>query len=203
MLLAAGAAFAERWRNHFDADGVSGPPAFFDLQVLAAPGKARWMVLADHNNPSPPNQLTQTVATRPEGSIAAAVRRDVVFQDAKLTVALKKLPAQEGLIFRMAGEGDFLVLLINCQSGEARLTAYRGGKPTELARGKAVIDRDWGNLAVSLAGKAISATWNEKDLLQATDLKPAPGRSGLATEGPGFASFDEFVIDTGDENRKP
>ena len=198
LALAAPAAFGEKFRSHFDSDGVSGPPAFFDLQVLGAPGFARWMVLADHNNPSPPNQVTQTIATRPSGSLAVALRRDVVFQDGMVSVALKKLPAHAGLVFRTAGEKDFLALLMDCQSGEARLTAYRGGKPTELATGKADIDLAWGMLKVSLAGPEITASWNEKTLLQGKDAKPAAGRAGLATEGPGFASFDEFLIDTGD-----
>jgi hypothetical protein len=116
-------------------------------------------------------------------------------RDGKLAAALKKLPAWEGLVFRMSSDKDFLVLLVNGQSGESRLTAYRDGTPKELGRGRAVIDRDWGNLLVVLAGQKITATFNQKSLLQATDPHPASGRAGLATEGPGIASFDEFVID--------
>lgn len=204
LVLAAPAALAERWRNHFDADAISRPPAFFDFEVLGAPGTAtRWMVLNDVNPPSAPNQLTQVVANRPDGSIAVALRRNVAMADGTLTVALKKVPAREGLVFRMTDEKNFLVLLLNGQSGETRLIAYHAGTPTELARGTAAIDREWGILAVSLAGPAISASWNEKELLRATDAHPASGRVGLATAGPGRASFDEFVIDTGDEPRKP
>ena len=66
----------------------------------------------------------------------------------------------------------------------------------ELARGKAAIDLDWGILRVDLSGPTVSASWNEKELLQGLDAKPATGRVGLATEGPGFASFDELVIVT-------
>ena len=62
LLAAAPAALAEVWRNHFDADAASRAPAFFDFEVLGTPGKANWMVVADHNPPSAPNQLTQTVA---------------------------------------------------------------------------------------------------------------------------------------------
>jgi hypothetical protein len=196
LLLCVPAALAEVWRNHFDADGPSRPPAFFDFEVLSAPGDAKWIVLADHNPPSAPNQVTQIYAKRPQGSIAVALRRNVTLQDGRLSVALKKLPAWEGLVFRMAGERDFLALLVNGQSGEARLTAYRDGAPAQLARGKAVIDRDWGILTVSLAGATVSAGWNEKELLQAQDPKPASGRAGLATEGAGLSSFDEFVIET-------
>jgi hypothetical protein len=203
LALAAPAALAEMWRNHFDADAISRSPAFFDFQVLGAPGTARWMVLNDVNPPSAPNQLTQVVANRPDGSIGAALRRTVAMADGKLSVALKKVPAREGLVFRMTDEKNFLVLLLDGKSGETRLIAYRNGMPTELARGEAAIDREWGVLVVSLAGPAISASWNEKELLRVTDAHPASGRVGLATAGPGRASFDEFVIDTGDEARKP
>ncbi len=108
---AAPAASGEVWRNHFDADGPSRPPAFFDLQVLGAPGKANWMVVADHNPPSTPNQLTQTIPKRPEGSIAVALRRNVTLQDGRVTVALKKLPAKAGLVLREVSENVFLALL--------------------------------------------------------------------------------------------
>lgn len=194
---AARAASGEVWRNHFDSDGPSRPPAFFDLQVLGAPGKANWMVVADHNPPSTPNQLTQTVPKRPEGSIAVALRRNVTLQDGQVTVSLKKLPAKAGLVLREVSENAFLALLVNTESGETRLTAFRDGKEMELAQGKAELDRDWGFLVVSLAGPEVSVTWNEKPVLKARDPKPAAGRVGLATEGPGIASFDEFVIETG------
>jgi hypothetical protein len=196
LIAAAPAALGEVWRNHFDADGPSRPPAFFDFQVLGPPGKANWMVVADHNPPSAPNQLTQTIGSRPAGSIAVALRRNVSLQDGRLTVALKKRPARAGLVLREASEKDFLVLLVDAESGDARLTAYRDGRPTELAHGKAEIDREWGILAVSLAGPDVSATWNEKALFKASDPRPAAGRVGLTTEGPGIASFDEFVIDS-------
>ena len=197
LIGAAPAASGEVWRNHFDADGPSRPPAFFDLQVLGAPGNAKWMVVADHNPPSTPNQLTQTIPTRPEGSIAVALRRSVTLQDGRVTVALKKLPAKAGLVLREVSENVFLVLLVNTESGETRLTAYRDGKASELAQGKAELDREWGILVVSLAGSEVSVTWNEKPVFKARDPKPAAGRVGLATEGPGIASFDEFVIETG------
>lgn len=187
---------AERWRNHFDADAAMRPPAFFDFEVLGGAGKANWLVLSDHKPPSLPNQLTQTVASRPDGSVAVAVRRGVTLQDGHITVALKRLPSRAGLVFRQADEKDFLVLLLDGQSGEALLTSYRNGTPTELARGKAQVERDWGILAVTLSGGSIKADWNEKPLLQATDPHPVAGKTGVATEGPGNASFDEFVIET-------
>jgi hypothetical protein len=192
----ASAAGAETWRMDFDSDAAGRPPAFLDLETLLEPGPAAWMVLADRNPPSAPNQVTQTRRNRPAGSVAVALRRNVTLRDGRLSVGLKKLPASAGLVFRMAGPKDFLLLLLDCSSGEARLTAYRRGTPTELARGKAAIELDWGILRVDLSGSTVSATWNEKELLQGVDPKAAPGRVGLATEGPGFASFDELVIVT-------
>jgi hypothetical protein len=195
-LLLASRLPAETWRNHFDSDGASRAPAFFDFVVLGAEGKANWMVLADHNPPSSPNQVTQTVVSRPEGSIAVAVRRNVEFQDGRISVAIKKLPSHGGLVLRMKDDKDFLALLLDATSGEARLTSWRDGKPTALAQGKALIERDWGILEVKLSGRAVSATWNQKPLLDAKDPKPISGRYGLAAEGPGNSSFDEFVLET-------
>jgi hypothetical protein len=191
------AASGETWRNHFDADSAARPPGFFDTMVLGAPGRANWIVVADPNPPSTPNQLTQTVRDRPKGSIAAALRRNVAIQDGTVAAALKKLPVVSGLVFRLTGDKDFLVLLLDGTSGEAILTAYRGGMPTELARGKANLQNEWGNLKVTLARSAVSATWNEAELLAGKDDKPASGRTGVATEGPGIAAFDELVIDDG------
>jgi hypothetical protein len=96
----------------------------------------------------------------------------------------------------MKDEKTFLELLLDATSGQARLTSWRDGKPTPLAQGKAVIERDWGNLTVKLAGRVVSATWNEKPLLEGKDPKPVSGRFGLATEGPGNTSFDELVLES-------
>jgi len=196
LLALAPTCFAEHWRNHFDADAAMRPPAFFDLQVLGRDSRANWLVLTDHNPPSVPNQLTQTVASRPDGSIAVALRRGVNLQDGSVSVALKRLPSRAGLVLRMANDKDFLLLLLDGHTGEARLAAYRDGAESELARGRAAIERDWGILAVTLSGGTISARWNQKPLLQGTDPRPAAGRVGVATEGAGNASFDELVIDT-------
>jgi len=187
---------AETWRMDFDSDAAGRAPAFMDFETLLEPGPANWMVLADKNPPSAPNQVTQTLRNRRTGSVAVALRRNVRLQDGKVSVGLKKLSASAGLVLRMAGPKDFLLLLLDCSSGQARLVAYHNGTPTELAHGKADIDLAWGILKVALSGPVVSATWNERELLQGVDPKPAAGRAGLATEGPGFASFDELVIST-------
>ena len=39
---------------------------------------------------------------------------------------------------------------------------------------------------------------NDKKIFDAKDPKPASGRAGVATAGPGEASFDELLLRTGD-----
>ena len=194
-ILAAAPMFAEKLRMHFDADSAGRPPGFFDLLVWGAPGEAEWLVLGDVNPPSTPNRLIQTIDSRPAGSIAVALRRSYVFQDGDISVGLRRGTGHGGLVFRAAGEKDFLVLLVDVSSGEARLSSWAGGKATELARGKAEIDHEWGTLAVTAAGSSLTARWNGKTLLTATDPHPVAGRVGLATTGPGQTSFDELVFD--------
>ncbi len=147
------------------------------------------------NPPSTPNKLLQTLANRPAGSIAVALRRTYTFQDGNVSVALRKGPGRSGIALRAAGEKNFLVLFVDIASGDARLLSYRGGKPTELAHGSADVDQEWGKLSITAAGPQISAAWNEKPLLTATDPHPQAGRVGLATAGPGSVSFDEFVFE--------
>jgi len=193
---AASPAAAGKIRNHFDSDAPLRPPAFFEFVVLGAPGPAEWMVLTDANPPSAPSQVTQTRLTRPAGSIAAALRNNVVFQDGALSVGMRRGSAMGGMVFRVAGEKDFLLLLVDLATGEARLSSCREGRLSELAGGTAGLDREWGILSLEAAGPKISAAWNGKPLLAGTDPRPAAGRSGLAASGPGAASFDEFVIET-------
>jgi hypothetical protein len=185
---------AEKIRMHFDADSAGRPPGFFDFVVWGTPGKAEWLVLGDTNPPSTPNRLIQTLDTRPAGSVAVALRRKFAFQDGDVSVGVRRGIGRGGIVFRAAGEKDFLLLLVDVASGEARLSAWRSGKETELARGKASVDHDWGTLSVTATGPSLTAQWNGKPLLTATDPHPAPGRVGLATAGPGQASFDEFVF---------
>ena len=185
---------AEEIRNHFDTDAVLGAPAYFDLVVLGEPGPARWLVTVDPNPPSGTNRLLQANPNRPDGSIAAALRRSVVFQDGTVSAFVKKGEGHAGLVLRSVDEKNFLLLLDDTRSGELVLSSYRGGKAAELGRGAAPFDRDWKKLIVTLAGPALSVSVDDQKLFDATDPKPAAGRAGVATSGPGDASFDEFVI---------
>jgi hypothetical protein len=180
---------------HFDTDSAGRPPAFLDFVVWGSPGEADWLVLGDVNPPSTPNKVIQTRDGRPAGSIAVALRRNYSLADGEISVGLRRGNGQSGLVFRAVGEKDFLLLLVNAATGEARLSSWRGGKETELARGKAVADHEWGTLAVTASGGSITARWNGKPLLSGTDPHPASGRIGLATAGPGQMSFDELVFD--------
>jgi hypothetical protein len=186
----------ETIRNHFDADTAMRPPGYFDLLVWGAPGPAHWLVLADLNPRSTPDKLTQTTPNRPEGSLAVALRRTYSFSDGQVSVALRKGSGRGGLVLRAANEKDFLLLLMDVGSGEAVLSSYRGGKATELARGKADLEHDWGILSVSASGPVIEARWNGEPLLRASDPRPVAGRIGAATMGPGSVSFDELVFET-------
>jgi hypothetical protein len=200
LFAAAGSAqSAEKLRNHFDSDGLLREPAFFDFIVLGPPGEAEWKVVGGYNPPSAPNHVSQVMPNRPADSIAAAVRRNSTFRDGSWSVAMRQGNGRGGIVFRMTGEGSFLVLLVDLATGEARLSSYRNGRPADLARG-AVKDRDeWSVLKISAAGPAISALWQGKPLLEATDPKPAAGRSAMATAGPGVVSFDEFILDPAPE----
>jgi hypothetical protein len=194
LAVSAGAA-PERVRNHFDSDASMRPPGFFDFLVLGTPGKAEWRVMSEFNAPSAPNAVSQVLAQRPADSIAVAVRRNVQMRDGTLTIGLRRLDAQGGVVFRMADERNFLALLINPYNGDARLLSYRSGQPTELAHAKAKTPEGWAILGVTLAGPRVNATWDGQPLLDAADPQPVSGRTGMAAAGPGIATFDEFVID--------
>ena len=201
LVLLAGALPAETLRNHFDADGIMRPPGFFDFAVLGAPGAARWLVLSDLNPPSAPNCLSQTESKRPEDSIAAALRRNQVFQDGTITTFVKSGANRAGLLLRMADEKNFLVLLADTGTGETVLWSYRDGKPSELGRGRAAFDRGWEELGVTASGPKLTVLFNGRKLFEATDPRPGTGRTGLATAGPGDARFDEFVIAPADASK--
>jgi len=197
----ASPALAEKVRNHFDADSLMRPPGFFDLLVLGAPGPARWLILTDLNPPSAPNRLVQVESRRPSDSIAAAIRRNYSFQDGTVSTFVKQNAGREGLILRMKDEKNFLVLLVDA-SGDVALWSYVDGAKTEIGRGKAVIARPWEKFSVTAAGPRLSVLFNDQKLFDATDPRPAAGRTGLAATGPGEASFDEFVLEY-EGDRKP
>lgn len=193
---------SEKLRNHFDSDAQMRAPAYFDFKVLIAPGEADWIVTSEQNPPSAPNIVAQTFADRSKDSIAVAVRRNVVLRDGRLSIAMRRNGGRGGILFRMTGEKDFLVLLVDSFSGDSQLISYRGGKPTEIARGQAVFEQDWGVLDIDAKGADIKARWGGKDgklLFSAKDPAPASGRAGMATAGPGNAAFDEFLIEPAPE----
>ena len=196
VCLFAGAARGQDIRNHFESDSIGRPPAFFDFVVLGAAGPAAWRVTGGNNPPSAPNFAAQIVADRPKDSIAAALRRTANYQDGAWSIALmNEGGGQGGIVFRMADEKNFLVLLVDAGNGEAVLASYRNGTRQELAKGKATIANEWGNLKITATGPKITATWDSRPLLQATDPAPAAGRAGMATAGHGISSFDEFLLE--------
>lgn len=190
-----------RLRNHFDFDTVLGEPGYFDFLVLGDPVRSEWRVTTGMNPPSSPNAVSQIVADRPSGSIAAAVRRNMTFRDGTLSVALQKGSGRGGVLFRLADgkdPKDYCVVLVDQSTGEARLTVSHGGRSTETGRGKAELENDWGVLSVTADGPKIEARWDGKPLLQGTDPKPAAGRAAMATDGPGMTTFDEFILESAD-----
>jgi len=204
LVFAAAAALAqnaEKLRNHFDSDGLLREPAFFDFLVLGPPGEAEWKVVGGYNPPSAPNHVSQVMPARPADSIAVAVRRNVNYRDGAWSLALRRGSGRGGIVFRMTGEGDFLALLVDMATGEARLTSYRKGRATELAKGMRKPRNEWGTLKILAAGPRITAEWDGESLLEGVDPNPAAGRSGMATAGPGVVSFDEFVLDPAETAR--
>jgi hypothetical protein len=195
LTLVAAMSSAQRVRNHFDTDALFQPPAFFDFATLGSPGPATWKVLTAANIPSLQNYLGQVVPDRPAGSIAVALRRNVQYEDGTWSVAIQRGEGHAGIVFRLADEANFRVLLVDTKSGDARLSVYGKGKPAELARGQAKLDRDWSFLSIAANGSHIIAKWNDHPLLEATDPSPIAGRAGVATAGPGIVGFDEFILD--------
>jgi hypothetical protein len=169
-------------------------PGFVDLVVLGEAGPARWLVLTDPNPPSAPYRLAQVNTKRPDGSIAAALRRNVELQDGTVSTFVKQGPSRAGLVLRMADPQNFLLLLADTATGGLVLTSYRDGKPAELGKGSATLDRGWEKIAAKLEGPAVTISVNDKKVFDAKDPKPVSGRVGLATAGPGEASFDELLI---------
>jgi hypothetical protein len=191
----APAAAAEQLRSHFDTDFIMRAPGFFDLVALGEPGKPRWLVLNDPNAPSSPNRLVQTERELPAGTIAAALRRNVSFQDGTASTFIKQGPGHAGMILRMKDEANFVLLVADTATGVVVLSAWEGGKSSEIGRGQAAFGQPWQKLAVRLNGADASVTFGEKALFVAKDPRPAAGRAGLAAQGPGEASFDEFILD--------
>lgn len=205
LLLSAAGLPAEKLRNHFDSDAPLREPAFFDFAVLQAPGEAQWKVVTEFNPPSAPNAVAQVLSTRPANSIAVALRRNSIFRDGTWSVAMKRAQGHGGIVFRMSGEKDFLLVLIDLASGEVRLSSSQKGSLIELAKGQAHLANEWGFAKIAAVGPKISVQWDGKTILEASDPNPVAGRSGIATSGPGMASFDEFVLDPAPEDvsRKP
>jgi hypothetical protein len=138
----------------------------------------------------------RSVPNRPKESIAAALRRNVDFAMG---------PGRDDDASRAGTWRDRLSngrrtefpwrCSVNLGVRRARLLPYGKGVPTELGSAKGVLDREWCLLQVVAKGPHIVARFNERPLIEAVDPSPTSGRAGIATAGPGLASFDEFITD--------
>ena len=192
----AGPLSAEKVRNHFDSDSIMRPPGFFDFAVLGEAGPAKWLILSDMNPPSAPACAVQVESKRPDGSVAAAVRRTYVFRDGTSSVFFKRGGSRSGLVLRYVDDKNYLLLLVDGASGEAVLTSVRDGKSTVLGRGKGTFTDPWQKLGVEASGPSVKASLGDSPLLEGTDPHPVAGRAGMAAAGPGEARFDELVFES-------
>ena len=130
--------------------------------------------------------------------VAAALRRNIAFQDGSASTFVKTGPGRAGLVLRLVDAKNYLLLLADTQSGELVLTGTVDGKVSELGRGPGMFDRGWEKIGAQLEGASVTVSVNDKKIFDAKDPKPASGRAGVATAGPGEASFDELLHRTGD-----
>jgi hypothetical protein len=200
LLAAATPVLAEKVRNHFDSDGIMRAPGFFEYVVLGGPGPAKWLVLSDKNPPSAPAVAVQVESGRPATSIAAAVRRTYSFLNGTSSTFVKSGGSRSGLVVRYVDEKNYVVLLVDSESGEAELTSVRDGKSESLARGKAKFEQPWTRLDLVASGPSLKATFGDAPLLEGTDPHPVAGRVGMAAAGPGEARFDELILDSAEIN---
>ena len=137
----------------------------------------------------PPRRTTspRSSPSRPDDSIAVALRRNSAFRDGVWSlVAAPRRSGRGGIVFRMAGEKDFLVLLLDLATGDARLLRLpRWHARRSSAKATAKFGSEWGVLAISAAGPKISAEWDGQAAPAGDRSEPVAGRSGMATAGPG------------------
>lgn len=195
-LAAAPPLLADQIRNHFDSDSIMRPPGFFDFVVLGAQSEAKWLVLSDRNPPSAPSCAVQVESSRPDGSVAAAVRRTYSYKDGVASAFLKMGGSRLGIVLRYADEKNYVLLLVDGKTGEAVLTSVRDGKSDVIARGKGATTEPWPKLVVEASGPSIKASLNDAALLEGKDPHPVAGRVGMAATGPGEARFDELILDS-------
>ena len=131
----------------------------------------------------------------PRDRVAAALRRNAAFQDGSVSTFVKRGPGRAGLVLRLSDAKNYLLLLAD--------TRYRRAGPLELPRRQGVgartrpgaFERGWEKIGAKLDGASVTVSVNDKKIFDAKDPKPASGRAGVATTGPGEASFDEFLIE--------
>jgi hypothetical protein len=195
-LAAAAPLLADRVRNHFDSDSIMRPPGFFDFVVLGAPSEAKWLVLSDRNPPSAPSCAVQVESSRPDASVAVAVRRTYSYEDGVASEFIKMGGSRLGIVLRFVDDKNYLLLLVDGKTGEGVLTSVRDGKSDVIGRGKVATTETWPKLTIEASGPAIKARLGDAALLEGKDPHPAAGRVGMAAAGAGEARFDELILDS-------
>jgi hypothetical protein len=175
----------------FDEDPIGSVPSGFTVML------GHWAIQADPTAPSRPNALVQSGQFRTGLHFPRCLVDGVRARDLVAEVAFKPLAGENdqagGLMFRVQDPETYYVFRANLLDDLALVHAA-GGVRRALGRFQAR-DEGWQRLRVEAYEHAIRCYWNDRAVIEATDVAPMDGGIGLWTIADSVSAFDDLRVE--------
>jgi len=188
-----------KWTFEGDAEGA--PPAGFTFGLAGRGRPGSWVVRAEAGAPSGGKVLAQVDGDPTDARYPVALADGAAVKDLRLSVRFRTVAGEvdraAGLVFRAADARNYYLVRANALEGNVAFFRVKGGIRDALGSADVPVpDGAWTELAVEVAGDAVTAWLGGAKVLEARDgTFPAGGRVGLWTKSDSVTLFDDLVLE--------
>lgn len=185
-------------------------PPFWTATATRPYDQPHWEVQRDMSAPSRPNVFAQASGVPRDVQFPMAVFDKVVTRDGDLSVKFKFIQTDRriksvGLVWRLQDPQNYYLLrfsayeheiaLFHVQDGQMHAIPLIIGGPGKLAVPHDLRVGEWYVARVVFHGPFIQVFFGNRQLLDAEDHSlDKPGKTGIWTQGPTVAAFDDFHV---------
>jgi hypothetical protein len=175
---------------NFDGDAAGALPDDL-INVLGD-----WAVAEDGSSPSTPNLVRQS-GSFGNPDFPRVVVKDLDFDNLAVSVRCRAESGDTdqacGLMFRFQDSDNYFITRANALEGNVRLYRVVDGVREQFASADLdVTANDWHTLSATARGAELTVSWDDQQVIAASDSTFASGKIGLWTKADSVTAFDDL-----------